>query len=381
MVLHAERCLHFRDRRSECADCYAVCPVEAIAPGKPPSLNTELCETCLACLPACPTGVFTAEDDVVTLLSAAGRLEGGVVELLCPQNRSPETGLDADATGLRIKRCLASLGSGALISLAALGFEQITLRCEDCSTCKWAALQPQIEQQALRAKGFLAAWNKQGVLHTVIELKEPIERTIWNADNPPVSRREMFQVMARRGSTMVARAMENNANGAEKSPGRDRQRVLGAIRHLPAASSPSAASLDGMRFAGAWVTEACTACGACAKACPTGALAFSKAEDGQSYTLKFTAGKCIDCGFCTRVCLPKAIQKGTTDLSSVFTNETILLREGKIVKCSRCAAPMAERPGTTLCPVCEVRSRNPVASMLPTPPLGTKPQASQGQQQ
>lgn len=365
VVLNADRCLHSKDRRSTCADCYNICPVGAIAPGKPPKLNSDICQNCLACLPVCPTGAYAADDDVVSLLSAAGRIEGHTLEVLCQQNPLPESGLDASATGLRVNHCLAGLGSGALIALAALGLEQIYLRCESCPGCKWAALETEIKQQAARANDFLRAWGKEGLLQTVSELKDAVERPLWNADSPPMSRRDLFRVMARKGSTVMARAMQAGLEGNDKRPGRDRMRTLGAVQHLPAWTSAADAGLSGLRFASARVAETCTACGACAKACPTGALEYTKGEDGQSFTLKFTARKCIDCGFCVHVCMPAAIQKEPASFEQVFAQESITLREGKLVRCARCRTPIAERPGTTLCLICEQRSKNPFGSVVP----------------
>jgi ferredoxin len=228
-------------------------------------------------------------------------------------------------------------------------------------------LQIKIDEQASRANGFMAAWGKTDLVRVVTELKDGVERPLWEAASPPVSRRDLFRVMARQGSTMMARAMESAAAATEKGPGRDRQRMIGAVQHLPAWQSPAQADLKGLRFAGAIVADTCTACGACAKACPTGALEFTKADDGGSYILKFNARKCIDCGFCTRVCMPKAIQKAPADFSSVFASESVTLREGKLVRCANCGAPVAERPDTKLCPICQVRSKNPFGSMMGRP--------------
>lgn len=368
VVFNADQCLHSKDRFSECTACHEVCPVEAIRPGKPPLFKAEDCQTCLACLPICPMGAFTADDDVPALLNAASRLEGGTLELICGSHPHPEQGDNASAIGLRIRQCLAGLGSGAYAELAALGFERVQVRCENCAACQWASLKSDIEQQTKQANEVLSAWGKPQFVQMVNELSEPIEREFWETSSPPVSRRELFKLIANRSQTVMARAMENAPSNSAKRLGRDRLRWIGAAEHLVPQENAVAGSIGGSGSARLHISEACTACGACAKACPTGALNFTRTADGKAFSLDFTAKKCIDCNMCIHVCAASAIEiQAPSTLADNFSNEIVNVFKGSLIKCDRCGAPIAERPGVKLCQLCEYRSKNPFGSMLPKP--------------
>lgn len=366
VIFNVDRCLHTRDKFSECAACYEICPVDAIVPGKPPTLDAEKCETCLACLPACPIGAYSADDDVTALLKAASMLEPGTLEIVCGQNSNPELGQTGSNAALRIHQCLAGLGTGAYTELAAFGFEQILLRCEDCQECKWSVLKSQIEKQTKHANNFLAAWNKDRFVEIVDVLGEGKERPIWDASTPPVSRRELFRMIANKSQTMMARAMENISSGTERRPGRDRLRLTGAVAHLPAREAQTTVDLEGFGFAAVDISEACTACAACARACPTEALTFDKKPGEEHFKLEFSASKCIDCGICVHVCGVSAVELNVVStLAGIFTNETVTLAEGNLIKCADCGVFIAERQDVKRCPVCEFRSQHPFGSSLP----------------
>ncbi len=90
VVYQPENCLHSHSRSSECDACFELCPAKAIQPGKPPLFDANACQTCLACLPVCPTGSFRADDSVQDLLLCATRLESKEIELLCTLHPAPE---------------------------------------------------------------------------------------------------------------------------------------------------------------------------------------------------------------------------------------------------------------------------------------------------
>ena len=367
LVFRPERCLYSQDAASTCTACLEVCPVNAITPGKPPVLDAEKCQSCLACLPVCPVGAYTADDDVASLLNCTAHLENKSVELLCSSNPDSGMGIQADSVGIRIKGCLAGLGAGAYGLLLALGLEKIILRTDACSACKWGSLSGKIVSQAEHAERLFAAWEPGGRIISLDRLETSFERPVWDVNNPPLSRRDLFRMLARQGQVAMARAMENGVSASKRQPGRDRMRILSAVSHFPEPVSGAMVNLDGFGFATLNIDEGCTACGACAKTCPTTALIFEKNQDETRFTLTFSPGKCIGCDLCNHVCAPGVI---TIDHAPIFENifgqkKPLLLQEGELVHCERCQSLMVVRPGERFCTLCEYRRAHPFGSILP----------------
>lgn len=370
VTLDPARCLHSIDQFSTCAACADLCPVQAINPGKPPRLNAESCTSCLACLPACPTGAYSADDEVVHLLNCIPHLEGEAVELLCSQHPHPHSGSDPEHTAIRVKGCLAGLGSAAYIGLYTLGLRQITLRSDACAECPWSSLASRVRQGAADAQAFLAGWEENDVVDCQGRVDQLLERTLWEASNPPLSRRDLFRMIGRQGKTTLARALDQKPEQKGVALGRDRQRILASVKHLPTPQRPEQVAVDRFGFAILAVSATCSACGACARACPTDALDFSINEAGEHFSLALDPALCTGCKVCSHVCAPAAIEvEHSPSFSQVFVRDPILLQDGELSKCQRCGARFARREDTLLCPNCDFRQKNPFRSFTP---LGLK---------
>lgn len=382
LALNTERCLHSQDRFSGCNACFDICPVNAINPGKPPSLNPEKCAKCMACLMVCPVGAYTADGAVASLLNAVKNLEAGPVELLCERNPRGDRGSSKTSTGIRIKGCLAGLGSGAYFVLAAFGHVQILVRTDTCSGCVWETLPGRVEAQVSQAKQVLEAWGKEGNLASISLLDSPVERPLWEGTNPPLSRRDLFISAFRQGRETLARAVDDLGTVADRLPGRDRLRLLNAVKHMPASQPGHTGSLEGMDFAWIAVSEACTACGVCARICPTRALQFGKDSAETVYKLNFLARNCVGCEMCMHVCVPSAISMDhSPTFARVFDQENSTIHEGGLMKCKKCGALTAAQLGVDLCLLCEFRRTHPFGSMLPPGLKSIKPPAAQEKQE
>jgi len=366
VILDTQSCLHARDQLATCEACFELCPSKAIRPGKPPTLETEKCQTCLACLPVCPVGAYSADDAVPSLLNCAVRLEDGPLELLCELHPSAEVGVVAGSVGIRVRGCLAGLGSGAYLALVALRIQRIIFRTEACAECPWCGLVSHILAQIARTEHLLSAWRLDGVLSLITELSEGQERPLWEATNPPLSRRDLFRVAAKQGQVTIARTMSTDHSSGNR-PGRDYLRIAGAAMHLTEIEPVANLSLAGVGFCSLTASEDCTACNACTRACPTAALKLGINEDKTYYWLKFSPLACIGCGICARVCEPQAlaIDYAPTFVQVFGPKEPAILQEGDLGRCERCNSLFAARSGVRLCPVCEFRRKNPFGSKMP----------------
>lgn len=366
VVLDPRRCLHAQDQYSGCAACYDVCPAGAITAGKPPSLDAEKCQSCFACLPACPVGACRADDDVISLLSCAAHIEEEKpVELVCGLHPHPQTGAEAESIGIQIHGCLAGLGTGTYVMLSVLGPGRLAARTDACRACKWQTLGPEIHRQAERADRLLAAWGRDHTVTCIDRVELSAERTLWDSRNPPLSRRDLFRLMARQGQVAVARAMEDSITESKRQTGRDRLRLLAASAHL--AKPSSEVDLDGFGFAALSISAACTACGACGKACPTAALRFEKNDEALTFSITFSPRDCIGCDLCDHVCLADAVSiDHEPTFAQVFgPDRPAELACGPLARCERCKTLMAKRDGARLCPLCEYRRAHPFGSLLP----------------
>lgn len=366
VVFSADRCLYSMDKFSSCEACYQVCPVEAITPGKPPVFEAGACKSCLACIPVCPTGVYSAEDAVPALIKCAARMEAQSLELACEAHPHLELGSTGSEVAVRIRGCLAGLGVGGYLNLFATGKQQVSVRLDACEECPWGALQPRILEQIEEAQAFLNAWNQDSQLETILTWDglEEQERPVWDAENPPLSRRDLFRFASQRGQVLAARAMHANQHAAaERRPSAERIRINHAVRQFPEIQQ-DIEELGG--YALLTVSDDCTACAACERVCPTNAISFSQYQF-KTFTLTYQPDHCIGCGICADVCVPDAITvHPAPSLKEIYGVEGPQnLMEGSLTRCDRCQTVMAKKEGVALCPVCQHRQANPFGGQLP----------------
>ena len=364
VVLHTESCLHMTGKFSTCQACITICPAEAILAGKPPKLEAEKCQSCMACLPVCPTGAFTADDVVPNLLNCAARIESKSIELLCEHHPRPKTGLQESTVAIRIKGCLAGIGIGGYFGLLALGLVQVVVRDDACAECPWGELQSQIKKQIASAQNLLSAWGRADALRTSapLEFQSLIERPVWEASNPPLSRRDLFRLASQRTRVAAARAISGGSVGqVGKHPGRERRRMNEALKKLLEHKAVAETHPMGeYGYATLSVSEACSACGVCAHACPTGALRFQENEKA-SFLLNLASQDCIGCELCVQLCSQQAISVDhQPNFAQVFNRSDLqTLRQGDLALCDRCNMPFAAALGGKYCPTCDYRIHHP----------------------
>ncbi|MEE9256220.1 MAG: 4Fe-4S dicluster domain-containing protein, partial [bacterium] len=87
------------------------------------------------------------------------------------------------------------------------------------------------------------------------------------------------------------------------------------------------------------VLDGCTVCGACAAACPAGALAIERGED--EIALNFRPSLCVGCAACTGVCPERIMElEKRTDLPALLRGEQTLYSD-TTPRCENCGEPVA----------------------------------------
>jgi ferredoxin len=320
-------------------------------------------------LTVCPTGAFQADDAVQDLLICATRLESKKIELVCALHPDPEVGVSEETEAIQVKGCLAGLGTGVYLALAALHLQEVYVRTDACEDCPWGKLKDRISSQVEDANNIVKKFNDGQSLKTVnsLDSNRGVQRPFWKAENPPLSRRDLFRMAAQRSQMVAARALSaGHSDHAGRRPGRERRRINEALQRMEAAQAAPDLGMGDFGYATLNVSEACTACGVCSRACPTGALFYTQTS-GSSFKLAFDPLNCIGCDICAQVCAPQAIDVNHhPEAQSVFLQESpAILYEGALTHCERCNDLFASSAGSKLCPVCQARRQNPFGSQLP----------------
>jgi ferredoxin len=362
--LQADRCVHARDKSATCDACVRACPVNALHLNGSIVLDVEACKVCGACLHVCPTGAFDGDDGISDLLKCVARLEPArVIELTCAQHPAPEKGQSDVEAVVRTTGCLAAFGPSAYTGLVAMGLQRVSVRVDACDECPIGKARAAITEALNKAQQILTVY---GLADRLVELSTVTvrkNRPVYAAKNPPLSRRGLFRMFAAEGPRQIARVLTDETDQSKiKSPSPERRRLINTLRHLPEANQP--AVLDGLPFAHITANDQCTACGVCARICPTGALKLI-AGDGSTYQLSFTSAACIACDTCVQLCEPVALERTLATLGEVLSSDSVELRSGTLRACTKCGAKLAAETGCELCSVCEFRRKNPFGSRLP----------------
>ena len=368
VVLISDRCLHTKYKYSDCEACFDICPVNAIKQTKPPMLNIEDCINCLACLPICPMGAYRADDAIPSLLRCANRAQVDNIDLVCNYHSNPYEGIDGSELGIRLRGCLASLGSAAFLSLSLFNFKHITIRIDECESCELHSLQTYIQRNVKRAQFLLSIWDERTLTLSIANNPKTtsIERPLWDADNPPLSRRDLFRFASSQSRLAIARSLNKDVDSHKHLLGQERKRELSAIDHLLKENPANHNfTLEGMGYSMLSITEKCNACEACARICPTGAISVKREEN--HFQLLFSPRTCISCDICQRICFVSAIEIDTAPtFQQIFPQSTsISLFETELIFCENCGSRIPAQLDATLCSICAQRQQNPFGSKLP----------------
>ena len=359
LIVNAERCLNARFKQVGCHICVDACPVEAIhLDGQSVQLNTELCARCGACVWQCPTEAFVPSRPAGSKLIATIHAIGSdPVDLRCPRH-TDHTTVVAGGVIVQHPRCLAELSPSMLIELARN--RHLWLNDEKCADCPLTDIRASIAHAVSQANRWRATFDQPRHIHLMtVDLKvsgPPLPAPFIDSSSLPADRRAFISLFKRTlveaGAAAVSEQTTTNDRPVpvdQRLPQRfphERQNLLTALSKL---GQPQDVPLGLANIAIEW--EKCTACGLCAKFCPTGAIRFH--ADNARFDLDLIPAACLDCTICVMACPTQAVTLAHDTAPSRFIRLTAtLLIEGDLVPCAVCKKPTAYHDDGTRCEVC-----------------------------
>lgn len=306
-----QRCARFHFRYSACARCAEACPHAAITlSDEGIAISAERCRDCGLCAAACRTGALEADNlRPVELLKRA--LSRPRISIACApsQERADET-----------VPCLGALDAVTLAYLARRGIATELRGSSHCAQCVHGAQGATGLALHLDALERLRA-AAEGEQWAAVELAATQQDASRARAGFVEGRRQLFRrLLGGRGGEAPGPAGSPPSVEAPQKAIRaaapyvsERRELLRIVaqrsdeHHLCVEPHPGLPALD-IR-----IDDACTACEACFRVCPSAAIDIR--ESDESWSLTFEADRCVGCELCLEVCQPRALHAdGPIDL-------------------------------------------------------------------
>jgi formate hydrogenlyase subunit 6/NADH:ubiquinone oxidoreductase subunit I len=292
--LERSRCLRMRYAASACRRCSAACPPGALDLEGGIAIRRERCTGCLTCSTVCPSGALESSADSERLIADFARHALPVFVVGCVRSRACHHRLP----------CLGMLSAEHLVALYASSSLRVQLDATACAGCPASAML-----EALAARLLEPAEAGGLVLGDAIRLVRHVQELDFQED--PLDRRSFFSSLKKRTVRSIAASLSpapgpvRATSYGEKTVPTRRRLLLAAVQRLSGEERRGVE--EAFRFAAAF-DDSCDGCMACARACPTGALAEPAVEDAGSASLPhFEVDRCTGCRLCEEFCLSTAL--------------------------------------------------------------------------
>lgn len=309
--IDGDACVHAFFDQADCQACVDICPTQAWILGDDAlGLDTDACDGCGLCIPACPTGALHVHFPWVI------RWFGGQMIALfaCKESDIEEH------SGL--VPCIHALGLRQLLLLYNAGIEYLLVTTTECMNC------PRNPPQGI---------------HLRLEQINPL---LQERDKPPMKiLQRSSQVWMRIFNTdeMISRGTQLPRREFLRGGGQLLRRQLVVLDPLnlpecrtipPGQLLPTAKNEEAhWPWSPALDESSCNGCDACTRLCPTDALQLTQDEENVVTGYQLNPANCIGCGVCAAVCEIDAI---TVHSWAVSRFRSIDLHEKR---CAACGSP------------------------------------------
>lgn len=341
------RCTRYRYRYSECNRCAEACPHEAVElSGEGIRISASACRNCSLCAAACPTEALLADNlPRIEVLKRAAKFPE-VIFACAP----------SELQGDEIVPCLGGLDTAMLAYLASRGVAVTLTGSRHCAECPHGArgeaqLGLNLEAvEMLRSVIGSDRWARIGV-------PDEGKYEAGKGGHDP-SRRHLFRRFVGRGADQLTRPV----SAAEAQPvplkairfaapfstaGRELLQLLFDAKRDAQTPLPVHPALFAARVN---IQPGCTACEACARACPTGAM--QTRESGMAWELGFQFSRCVGCGVCVEVCQPHVLHFQEEMENLAKEPDPVILHALGKQRCARCDRFFISPAPAEICPIC-----------------------------
>lgn len=291
-----------------CQRCIQTCPEDALqirsdVASAAPMVDVSRCGACSRCLDTCPTGALSLDGhDPATLVKrlqallqsdAGGRAPSLIISCQSAADPVHRLGKRGGLPGWLVLEltCLGGIGSTWHLAALAAGAPTVQiLPCERCLDSAFLAKQLRFTRTVLTALGDGQASRRVGVLPA---RGTHLKRAILAAAG-------LIALVDRTGADRMPApdSIKSSAQVAAWAVG-ELQRASGtAVRDQD--GQPVVIHGDGAPLGWLRAVDGCTACGVCARTCPTRALSLSAALGCTELVLDPTA--CTGCALCVQTC-------------------------------------------------------------------------------